>query len=86
MFGILSFESIPYTWQYYFDFRIIVLALIGLIGATVFGLDKVKAPFEKFASTKIGLILKELIYILLFVTAILFMVNSSYSPFIYFQY
>ena len=86
MFGILSFESIPYTWQYYFDFRIIILALIGLIGATVFGLGKVKAPFEKFASTKIGLILKELVYILLFVTAILFMVNSSYSPFIYFQY
>ena len=86
MFGISAFESISYTWQYYFDTRIVILALIGTIGSTVFGLNKVRNIVNNIVETKYGLVLKQIIYLVLFIIAILFMVNSTYSPFIYFQY
>ena len=34
----------------------------------------------------LGLIVKEIVLLTIFVLAILFMVNSSYTPFLYFQF
>ncbi|WP_345941221.1 MBOAT family O-acyltransferase [Merdimmobilis hominis] len=86
LFGATPANSIPYTWQYYFDARIILFAVIGILGATLLGSPKLITWYRKIAAAKIGYLLQELVLLALFVIAILFMINSTYSPFIYFQY
>lgn len=86
MFSSKHFTNIPYTWKYYFDYQIIFLSIIGIIGATLFGLPKIQKNYNSLISKPIGYILNQIIIVVLFVVSILFMVNSTYSPFIYFQY
>lgn len=86
MLGMSDASVIPYGWQYYFDTRIITFAVFGILGSTLFGLPKVQSNYNKFLTTKTGYAIHELVILLLFIVAVLFMVNSSYSPFIYFQY
>lgn len=86
MFGQADFANIPYTWQYYFDLRIIVLMFIAVIGATLFGLPKIQSLYQRVIQKAYGYAVYQLIIIVLFVVSILFMVNATYSPFIYFQY
>ncbi len=74
------------TWQYYFDAQIWTVTVIGALGATVFGIESVQKGYQRLRSTKIGYGLHQLVLVLLFAVAILFMVSSGYSPFIYFQY
>ena len=84
--GINRFTNIPYTWQYYFDAKTITLVIIGVVGATVFGSSRLGAVYNRIAFTKVGYLLQELVLLSVFILAVLFMVNSTYSPFIYFQY
>lgn len=84
--GINRPENIYYTWQYYFDAQMITFIIIGILGATVLGSPRLKAFYGKFSATKGGLIVQQTVLLLLFVLAVLFMINSTYSPFIYFQY
>ena len=86
MFGQIEFSNIPYTWQYYFDLRMIILILVAIISATLFGLPKVQSTYQSIIQTPYGYSIYQLILIVLFIISILFMVNSTYSPFIYFQY
>ena len=57
-----------------------------IVGATVFGLPKVQAAYQRMTQTTYGYAVHQVIVVVLFVVSILFMVNSTYSPFIYFQY
>ena len=84
--GTVRFDRICYGWQHYFDARILIFAVIGILGATVLGLPAVQRWKERMLSGKAGCLLQETGLLLLFVLAVLFMVNSTYSPFIYFQY
>ncbi len=85
MFGIVGFENINFTFRYYFSAKIIILMIIATAGATVLGTGWMQQRKETFANSG-GYIVKQAVYMVLFVVAILFMVNSTYSPFIYFQY
>ena len=84
--GMLKYDVIPFNWRYYYDLRAIVLAVIGIIGATAFGSPRLKMLQDRLASTKIGYFIEEIFLFVLFAVSVLFMVNSTYSPFIYFQY
>lgn len=84
--GTVKFEKVYYTWKHYYDMRIIIFSLIGVLGATVVGNKKVLNVYKNIPKTSIGFIVQEIILIILFVVAFLFMINSTYSPFIYFQY
>ncbi len=86
LFGQLSFEDIYYTWRYYFDRQIITLAFMGAAGAVLFGNKRLQAMVQRCLATKLGFAVQEMLLLLLFVISILFMVNSTYHPFIYFQY
>lgn len=86
LFGQLRFENIYYTWRYYFDNQIIAMAAIGTAGAVLFGNKKFQAAVRRCATARLGFAVQETILLLLFVISILFMVNSTYHPFIYFQY
>ena len=84
--GYLKFDAIPYTWQYYYTAPIIVFAIIGILGATVLGSPKIKSVYGRFAATKVGFVVSQAVLLGVFILAIMFMINSTYSPFIYFQY
>ena len=79
-------KSVYLTWQYHFDLQIIAFAVIGILGATILGSPRITAIYHKFVAKSWGYVIQEIVLILLFVLAILFMINSTYSPFIYFQY
>ena len=83
MFGVFQFDIIPYSWQYYFDMKIVTLIVIGIFGSTLFGSEKIGDLSQKIFLSKVGFVVKELCLLILFIMSILFMVNSTYSPFIY---
>lgn len=84
--GVISFDRIFYTWEYYFDMKMVTLSIIGILGATILGNSKIHETYQKFISKNVGFFLQEVVLIGLFVISILFIVNLTYSPFIYFQY
>ncbi len=86
MFGIIKHTDIPYSWLYYFDARMSFLTIIAIVGATLFGLPKVQQFFQAIIRKPYGYAIQQVLFIVLFIIACLFMVNSTYSPFIYFQY
>lgn len=86
MFGVLEVETVYYSWKHYFDAQIITLMLAGAVGAVLFGCERGQGLYRKCVSSKVGFLVQEIILLLLFCTAIIFMINSTYSPFIYFQY
>lgn len=86
MFGILQNKTIYYSWEYFFDAQIVVLAIIGIIGSILLGGKNIQEYYHRFSNTRIGFMIQEVVVFSLFITAILFMVNSTYSPFIYFRY
>ena len=73
MFSNISSDSVPFTYQYYFDKRIIFTLCLG----SFFSLFNIKIKNE---------LIKYLILIVLFIISIIYMVNSSYSPFLYFRF
>lgn len=86
LFSEYSLVNLPYTWKYYFDARILFLMLVGMLGSTVLGWKRLKTWHERITSSGVGFLFQEVIIFLVFLIAILCMVNSTYSPFIYFQY
>lgn len=86
MLGMVEFANIPYTWQYYFDTRMIVLMIVAILGATLFGLPKIQNTYQRMIQKSYGYAIRQIIIVVLFVISVFFMVNSTYSPFIYFQY
>ncbi|MDY2663164.1 MAG: MBOAT family O-acyltransferase [Bariatricus massiliensis] len=86
MLGNISFPTVNFTFAYYFDFRILVLLVIAVFGATIFSTEcfvKCKKQIEKY---NIAFLVQEIGALFLFILSILFMINSTYSPFLYFQY
>lgn len=83
--GLIKYQNIN-TWQYYFDAQIATIAVIGLLGATIFGMKSVRTRYQKLISCEVGYAIQQIILLVLFVIAVMFMVSSGYSPFIYFQY
>ena len=84
--GRIKYEKILFTWRYFFTKRVICLLIIGALGALFLGEPWIQKQYKRFASTKLGYAIQEMVLLLLFGLAILCMVNGNYSPFIYFQY
>lgn len=84
--GINKPENVFFNWRHYFDAQMLTFIIIGILGATALGSPRLKNLYGRFAATKGGLIIQQTALLLLLALAILFMVNSTYSPFIYFQY
>ena len=86
MMGITHFDTITFTWKYYFTFRVGIMIVIGCLGATFFSLklfDRVKSQIRQ---SKFLFAVQEIGVLALFVLSVVYIVNSTYSPFIYFQY
>lgn len=87
MFGFGGGASVQLTWEYYLDARILVFLIICVIGSTIAG----KFFYEKvwqgvLVRYKAGYFIKIAVLTMLFAAAAIFMVNSTYNPFIYFRF
>ncbi|MBS6501034.1 MULTISPECIES: MBOAT family O-acyltransferase [Clostridium] len=82
MFGLSNFSNITFEYTYFISRKFIVLIIIGIMASTpIF-----KKIFNRYRGIKVFELIKTLLIILLFIISIIFMVNSTYSPFIYFQF
>ncbi len=86
IFGFITNGSVFYTWQHYFDSRIVTFVLIGMVGASLFGLPAIRERARRFSETAVGSVIYQLGLTVLFVISILYIVNSVYVPFLYFRY
>ena len=78
--------NIYFTFEYFVNNKLILIIIVAIIGAFIGKWDKVELIKVWSRDTKTGLIFSQMLYMMLFVLAILFMMNSSYSPFLYFQF
>lgn len=86
MFGITEFSSVNFTFAYYFTLKMITLVLIGILGATAFHKKYFYNIYSKVNESRILFLIQEMVLFGIMVLAVIFMINSTYSPFIYFQY
>ncbi|MBR5959584.1 MAG: MBOAT family protein [Clostridia bacterium] len=77
--------SVDFTWQYYLTNRILVFLIISII-CQLFGVEKARKRIQGLLASKTGNIIKKVFLLMLFVIDVLYVVNSTYSPFIYFQF
>ena len=82
MFGLSNFSNITFEYTYFISRKFIVLIIIGIIASTPI----LKKIFNRYRDIKVFELIKTILIILLFIISIIFMVNSTYSPFIYFQF
>ncbi|MBQ3690749.1 MAG: MBOAT family protein [Bacteroidales bacterium] len=78
--------ELNFSWEYYFDNKIKITLLIAILGSIVGYIPFVKTKIEQFLQYNVCKITKAVVCLLLFVVSILFIINSTYSPFIYFQF
>lgn len=78
--------SVYLTYQYYFNTKVLLTLVIGLVGAWL-GNHKLLNTIKEYSTVNpIGTIIRFSVLLLVFVVAIIFMINSTYSPFLYFQF
>ena len=86
---VKMFEStnaeLNFTWRYYLSNRT-VLFLGVIVFGHVFGIKRIEGCLSKFMASNSGMVLRRLLLLMLFVVDILYVVSSSYSPFLYFQF
>jgi len=82
MFGLKNFEFISFDYRYFLNIKLIVWIIVGIILSTPFISNKI----EKYENNKGFQLMKIGIIGILFIISIVFIVNSTYSPFIYFQF
>ena len=86
LFGVVHFDAVNFTWQYYFDLRMVFLMTVGTVGAILPGLSSVQNCWNRISKNKAVFCISQILLLGLGVLAVMFMINSTYSPFIYFQY
>ena len=82
MFGVVRYSSIAFSIRYFINKKLIFWILISIIASTPLTLNII----EKYKGYKYFEIIKSIVLLILFVISIIFVVNSTYSPFIYFQF
>lgn len=72
----------PFTFSFYWDPRIALALGIGLVAATPLG----HLAFERIKGHPVAVASKRLILLALFLLCTVYIMNGSYSPFIYFRF
>ncbi|MEE1144266.1 MAG: MBOAT family O-acyltransferase [Acutalibacteraceae bacterium] len=87
LFGFTKYDNINFTWEYYFTAKPIIFSIIGILGSTLLGSNKIRSLYMKLSKNNVIFAsIVQVVLLALFVISIMFIVNSSYSPFMYFQY
>ncbi len=85
LFAPMTAGQVNYTWRYYLSGRTVLLIAVAVAGH-VFGIRKLNAKARTLLGTRGGTVVRRVALLLLFAVDILYVVNSTYSPFIYFQF
>lgn len=83
--------NVNFTYRYFMTYKMGCVALIGGILAVAGASRQVKVIYNSLTGWQIGrygvgYMVKTMLLLVLFALALLFVVNSSYSPFLYFQF
>ncbi len=85
LFAPMTNRALNYTWRFYLTKKIALL--LGIAGAgAVMGAVRLPSGAARLLSSDAGLVIRRTVCLALFALDILFVVNSSYSPFMYFQF
>lgn len=82
MVGLNNPGALTFEYTYFINKKFIFWILISILGSVPFIPNK----FKKYSGNKTFEFLETIFILLLFIVAIIFVVNSTYSPFIYFQF
>lgn len=82
MFGLNNSGALIFEYSYFISKKLVFWILISILGSVPFIPNK----FKKYSGNKTFEFLETIFILLLFIVAIIFVVNSTYSPFIYFQF
>lgn len=83
--GIGVSSNVNFGWQYFLTRKTMILLIAAAIGS-VTGAFRLPETVRRWQGTNTYIIVKRVLLLALLVIDILFVVNSSYSPFIYFQF
>ena len=82
MFNLKDFNSLSFTYEYFLNFKLVAWFIVGIVLSTpIFRIIN-----NKYKDKMCYEIIKTLLLAVLFIISIIFIVNSTYSPFIYFQF
>lgn len=82
LFGLVNNDVITFNITYYMNLRVIFWLVMSVVLAT----PLISNIIKKFSLYKHFENIKTLVLAIIFIISIIFMVNSTYSPFIYFQF
>ncbi|EPY2290851.1 MBOAT family O-acyltransferase [Clostridium sporogenes] len=82
MFGINKTTTVTYQFSYFVNKKLVFWMIISIIGSTPI----IGNILKLYENKKIFQILKTIFIGILLIISIIFIVNSTYSPFIYFQF
>ncbi|MCR5421619.1 MAG: MBOAT family protein [Lachnospiraceae bacterium] len=92
MFGAGSRDYTEFSVGYYLDAKLMVILIIGILACIPWKDVLVRRGsfngkgWVKFLSGESGYVLRYMFLILLFVLSMIFIINSTYNPFIYFRF
>lgn len=86
MLGIRSYERETWPWYSYIDAKCIFYLSIAIIGSLLPGIPKVLSLYQKLKEKYWFYIVQEVVIIALFILSIIYMMSSTFTPFIYFQF
>lgn len=86
MVGVTSYERETWPWYSYIDTKCIFYLIVAIIGSLLPGLQKVQDLYRTLKEKYWFYILQEAVIIALFILSIVYMMSSTFSPFIYFQF
>ena len=84
--GKFPFKEVVFTYQYYLTPKVIILLIIAFVGATPFGFIAESDFAKKYAEINLVKVFRTTIYLILMFLSLVTITNSTYSPFIYFQF
>lgn len=82
MFGFNNPTSLTFEYMYFINKKFVFWMVISIIGSVPF----ISGKLKKYRGNKTFEFISTIVIALLFIVSIIFVVNSTYSPFIYFQF
>ena len=85
MFIPMTTDPVNFTWRFFLSRRIGLFLIIAILGQLT-GIEAINQRVQMLTAKKYGRVVKRGILFLLFIVDILYIVSSTYHPFIYFQF
>lgn len=82
MVGLIKFNDMTFTYQYFINKKFVFWVIMAIIGSTPI----ISNVSKRYKNNKLFQLISMIIISILFIVSMIFIINSTYSPFIYFQF